>query len=83
MGRPADRITVTQHALSRAIERKITADEIFRALHKGKRIYDLRRHVCVYVVKLGGRDRLSVVMDMRSSTVITVYKSKTPKPHWQ
>jgi len=84
MGRPGDKtVTLTQHALSRALERKITADEIIYALHHGKRVFDLRRYICTYVAKLGGRKRLSVVMDTRSSTIITVFKSKTQKPHWQ
>jgi hypothetical protein len=83
MARRADKIIVSDHAFKRAVQRRITASDIVKALQHGKRIFDLRRRVCIYIAKLGGREKINVVTDFSGDTIITVYKSKTSKPHWQ
>jgi hypothetical protein len=83
MVRRGGKFIISEHAFTRAVQRRITAEDIKKALDFGKRIFDLRRRVCVYVAKLGGREKINVVTDLRGETIITVYKSKGPKPHWK
>ena len=74
------RYYITPHAAQRALQRRISIEEISRCLRQGKCSIKYPSGICECKIKARGRKpgKLFVILDKTRQVIITVYRTTNP-----